>query len=70
MGISLGQFSTAIQSLKKALAIDPEYGLAYLTRGIVYETAAEQQVAKAGGKISFDDKLAYKIAYDDFARTK
>jgi len=68
---SMGKYTTAMRATKKALAIDPHYGLAYITRGTVYETAAEKCVAsRKGGKITFDDKLVYKLAYDEYAKAK
>jgi len=67
---SLEKYTTAISQVQKVLRIDPKYGLAYLTMGIIYETSAEKCVARAGGKISFDDKLVYKLAYDEYIQAK
>ena len=68
---SLGKYTTAMRAVRKALAIDPHYGLAYITRGTIYETAAEKCInARKGGKITFDDKLVYKLAYNEYAKAK
>jgi tetratricopeptide (TPR) repeat protein len=67
---SLGRFTTAMREVGKALRIDANYGLAYITRGMVYEASAERCVSQKGGKIAFDDKLVYKMAYDNYERAK
>ena len=67
---SLGRFSTARRTANKALAIDSDYGWAFLARGHVYEQAAEKCVDAAGGKMSYNDKLVYKKAYDEYARAR
>jgi len=64
------QYTTALTQVQKALSIDPGYGLAYLTKGMIYENAADKCVAKRDGKISFDDKLVYKMAYDEYQKAK
>jgi len=65
---SLGRYTTALGEVAKALRIDANYGLAYLTRGMIYEASAERCVSQNGGKITYDDKLVYKLAYDQFQR--
>ena len=65
-----GQYTIAMREVRKALNIDTNYGLAYLTRGIIYETAAEKCVQNAEGKISFDDKLVYELAYKEYEKAK
>lgn len=68
---SLKQFSTAMQYANRALAIDPDYGLAYLTRGMIYEAAADYCVEQnPKQKILFDDKLVYKMAFDEYVKAK
>ncbi|MFH1943596.1 MAG: tetratricopeptide repeat protein [bacterium] len=67
---SLGRYSTAVTQIQRALRIDPNYGLAFLTRGMVYEASAEQCVEAAGGKITFNDKLVYQLAYDEYQKAK
>ena len=67
---SLGRFTTAMREVGKALRLDANYGLAYITRGMVYETSAEKCVSQKGGKVAFDDKLVYKMAYDSYVRAK
>jgi len=65
---SLGRYTAAMQQVRKSLRIDSNYGLAYLTRGIIYETTADKCVRQAGGNVTFDDKLVYKMAYDEYQR--
>ncbi len=67
---SLERYTIAKREVNKALAMDPNYGLAYLTRGFIYEQSAEKCVDKAGGKISYNDKLVYKIAYDEYEKSR
>jgi tetratricopeptide (TPR) repeat protein len=65
-----GKYVQAMGEIRKAQRIDPNYGLAFLTKGIIYETAAEKCVAQNNQKISFNDKLVYKMAYDEFQKAK
>ena len=67
---SLGRYRNAMREVRKALRIDSNYGLAYITRGMIYETSAENCVSEKGGKISFDDKLVYKLAYDEYGKAR
>lgn len=68
---SLKQFSTAMRYANKALAIDSGYGLAYLTRGMIYEASADYCVDQNENKVVlFDDKLVYKMAYDEYEKAK
>ena len=67
---SLGSYRSAVNEVQKALRIDPNYGLAYLARGMAYEASADKCVAEKGGTSSFDDKLVYKLAYDEFVKAK
>lgn len=63
--IALGEFENAYSWAEKALSIS-ESSLAYKIRGDVYFAAAEQCVA--GGQMTFEDKLVYKLAYDDYKK--
>ncbi|MCJ7813046.1 tetratricopeptide repeat protein [bacterium] len=67
---SLGRYTTAIQNINKALSLDPQYGLAFITSGFTYETAADKCVADNEGKRTFDDKLVYKMAYDEYTKAQ
>ena len=67
---SLGRYSTARRIVNRALRIDNEYGLAYLTLGKIYETAADRNIKANDGKSTYDDKLVYKIAYDQYVKAK
>lgn len=66
----LKQFSTARRYVNKALTIDRNYGLAYITMGEIYEASAEDCISSKGGKISFDDKLVYEKAYKQYQKAK
>jgi tetratricopeptide (TPR) repeat protein len=59
----LGRFSLARSYAKKALAVDNLYGLGWIALGEVYEASAEKCVAAKDGKIDFNDKLVYELAY-------
>lgn len=67
---ALGRFSSARAQANKALGVDRNYGLAYIARGMAYEASAEKCVNNRGGKIEFDDKLVYQMAYNEFAKAK
>ena len=65
----LGQLSKARSTANKALKIDSGYGLAYIVRGEVYEDAVDGCLSKRDKRIvKFDDKLIYKMAYDEYAK--
>lgn len=59
---NLGQFRAARTYANKALAIDREYGLAWIALGELYEAAAEKCVEQNDGKIDFDAKLVFELA--------
>ncbi len=67
---SLGRFTSAIQNTNKALTLDSQYGVAFMTRGFIYETAADRCVAENDGKRTFDDKLVYQMAYEEYNKAK
>jgi len=65
----LNQLRKARSIANKALNIDPNYGMAYIVRGEIYEVAVDNCMNKRGAKsTTFDDKLVYKLAYDQYAR--
>jgi len=65
----LNQLRKARSIANKALNIDRNYGLAYIVLGEIYEVAVDNCMNKRGAKsTSFDDKLVYKLAYDQYAR--
>jgi len=68
--IAMKKFKTAVQEARKALTIDKDYGQAYIRIGEAYEGFTEQKVQAKGGysKINFDDKLAFKKAYDTYKK--
>jgi tetratricopeptide (TPR) repeat protein len=63
----LVDYPTARRFANKALAVDSKYGAAYIALGHVYETCADKCVAKKG-KTEFNDKLVYKLAYDQYEK--
>ncbi|MBN2417426.1 tetratricopeptide repeat protein [bacterium] len=68
--VDLGRYTQALRQADKALSIDRNYGLAYLTKGIVYETAAQKCIEKKSGKIDYSDKLVFQMAYDEFEKAQ
>jgi len=66
--VDMGRFSQAIRQASKAIKIDKKYGLAYFAKGLTYEKAADNNIKKNGGKISFSDRLVFKLAYDQFKK--
>jgi tetratricopeptide (TPR) repeat protein len=69
MYINLGDFETAYTWAKKALAINRNSPVAYKMRADVLFAAAEYHSA-SHSPISFEDKLVYKLAYDDYRQAK
>jgi len=67
---SRGQYTTALSQVRKVLRMDSKYGLAFSTKGYVYETAAEKCLAQKDNKIDFYDKMVYKLAYDEYLKAK
>lgn len=66
----LGNFTSARTYANKALAIDNAYGLAWIALGEVYEATAEQCVNQKDGKVDYNDKLVYELAYQQYERAK
>jgi tetratricopeptide (TPR) repeat protein len=64
---ALGDFAAARRFANKALAVDQNYGAAYLALGRIYEDCADQCVAKKG-RTEFDDKLVYELAYFQYEK--
>ena len=64
----LGQYSTARTQVNTAIRIDPNFGLAYIVRGEIYEAAADK--CAQGRPLKFDDKLIYEMAYKEYQRAK
>ncbi len=68
---NLGRYTTALATANKALRLDSKYGLAFIARGFVYETAANKCSAKnKDGQDTFDDKLVYEMAYNEYEKAK
>ncbi|MFQ6112916.1 MAG: tetratricopeptide repeat protein [bacterium] len=64
----LNNFPVARTYARKALAIDNSYGLAWIALGEVYEASAEYCVSQKGGKIEYNDKLVYELAYQQYRK--
>jgi len=67
---SRGQYRTALNQVQKVIRMDMNFGLAYSTKGYIYETAAEKCLAQKDNKIDFYDKMVYKLAYDEYMKAK
>ena len=63
---AIKRYSTARSFALKAARQD--YGMAYIRIGEAYEYCAEDVVSKRGGKIRFDDKLIYELAYRQYKK--
>ena len=65
----LKNLTKARSLVRKAMNIDPAYGLAHIVLGEIYEVTADECVNKrAKKKVSFDDKLVYELAYKEFEK--
>ncbi len=65
----LGDFITARKYVQKALAVDTDYGLAYIVLGEIYEAAVDQCMKQTGKRTpKFDDKLVFLEAYRQYQR--
>jgi len=65
----LGQYQTARNNARQALAIDSKYGLAHIVIGEIYEAQVEKCYTARGKKLpEFDDKLVYDLAYQDYVK--
>jgi len=65
----LGQFQTGRSYARRALGIDPKYGLADIVIGEIYEAQAEKCYTARGKKLpEFDDKLVYDLAYSHYQK--
>jgi tetratricopeptide (TPR) repeat protein len=63
----LEQFQTGWETARRALRIDPQYGLARIVIGEIYEAQAEKCYTTRGKKgPEFDDKLVYDRAYKEY----
>lgn len=62
----LGNFTQARSYAYESLAIDRQYGLGWIALGESFEASAEKCVGKKQGKIDFDDKMVYELAYQKY----
>ncbi len=61
------EYSRALFWADKAIKADPKNGRAWYNRGKVYEAVAD---ACTGATISFDDKLVYQMALEDYRKAQ
>lgn len=63
---SIGNFATARTFAARALAIDNTYGLSWIALGEMFEAVADKCVKPKNGKVDYDDKLVYELAYQQY----
>lgn len=67
----LKNFPKARSVVNQAIRINPNFGLAFIVRGEIYESTVDECVSKRAKRIlNYDDKLIYKLAYDEFAKAQ
>ncbi len=63
----LKQYPKARTIVNSAIKIDSNYGYAHIVKGSIYEATADACINQRDKKIvNIDDKLVYKLAYDEF----
>lgn len=62
----LGNFTTARSFAVRALQVDNSFGLAWIALGEVYEASADRCGRPKGGKVDYNDKLVYELAYQQY----
>jgi len=65
---SMGRYTSAMTQVRKAQSLDASYGWAFITKGMIFETAADKCSAGKDGKIEFDEKLTYELAYNEYKK--
>lgn len=66
---ALNEYAAARRAAQKALQIDAKFGEALLALGQVYEAGAEACAADKGRR-DFNDKLVYRMAYEQYQRAR
>ncbi len=66
----LHTFEKAMFWANKAINLDPKNGNGYEIRGKVYEESANYCSSLHDGEKSFQDKLVYQMAYDNYVKAK
>jgi len=61
--ININNYTEALTWANRAINTGSNNGMGYAARGRIYEDAASEC---SGGNPSFEDKLVYQMAYDDF----
>ncbi len=64
------QFVRARSYVRRAIRANPKHGLPFITMGEIYESAVEYCMNKRGGKLTYDDKLVYELAYKEYQKAK
>ncbi len=63
----LKQFSKARSVINTAIKINSSYGYAHIVKGSIYESTADDCINQRDKKVvNIDDKLVYKLAFDEF----
>jgi tetratricopeptide (TPR) repeat protein len=66
---ALKKYKNARDYANKALAIDSQFGLAFIVRGEIYEACVEDCISNRGNdRTTWDDKLVYQLAYDEYSK--
>jgi len=66
----MGRFSSARAYANNALAVDRNFGLAWIVLGEAYEASAEKCVDAKDGELEYNDKLVYEIALNYYQKAK
>ncbi|MDZ7315535.1 MAG: tetratricopeptide repeat protein, partial [candidate division KSB1 bacterium] len=63
----LKNYQKAMATVQRAQQINPNYGLAYIVKGEIYEAVADDCISKREKRITnIDDKLVYEKAYNQY----
>jgi len=63
----LKQFSKARTVINTAIKINSSYGYAHIVKGSIFEATADDCIGQRDKKVvNIDDKLVYKLAYDEY----
>lgn len=64
----LKNYQKAMSVVNSAIRINSSFGLGYVVKGEIFESVADNCVSQREKRVTnFDDKLVYKLAYDQYA---
>lgn len=63
-------FTSAKYWVNRALQSKSGYGLAYITMGEIYEAGVAYCLKQKDNKTTYEDKLVYKLAYEEYAKAQ